>query len=330
MLRPSGWRHLLRALRGLAGAILLTTCSTDTALAPGTRVDSRFDASSLFRLGGEYPIPIDEVVLELRRVSDNGIAFSRTLTAAEYAQSGDQLIITVSFDLTTSPEDFTFIASVRSGGVEYYRATGSVTATAGRTTSTPPLTPVYTGPGGTADSIDIAPLAPLGNGEVATLSATVLQGGTLVAGVPVAFGSSDSSLIIPLSTGLSQAAVTAPLTGSGSVTITAKTPTGLSRSTTVSWAPRAVAIVKISGDVQNVPVGTAAALPLVVEVRDGQGTPVAGVDVTFAVTAGSTGTSVNPTSATTDVQGRAQTSSPLGMRSDPSPSRPPPRAWHYR
>ena len=198
MPRPSRWSLVLGAFRVLAGAILLTTCSTDTALAPGTRVDSRFDASSLFRLGGEYSIPIDEVVLELRRVSDNGIAFSRTLTAAEYAQSGDQLIITVTFDLTTSPEDFTFIASVRSGGVEYYRATGNVTATANRTTSTPPLNPVYTGPGGTADAIDIAPVATLGNGEIATLTATVLQAGTPVAGVPVAFGSSDSSKIIPL------------------------------------------------------------------------------------------------------------------------------------
>jgi adhesin/invasin len=306
------WSLALRAIRVLLGAVLLTTCSTDSALAPRTRVQSRFDASALFQAGGAFDIPIDEVDLELRRVSDNSIAFSRTLTAAEYSSSGGQLVIEISLDLESSPEDFNFLAIVKSGGTEYYRATGTVTATAGQTSSTSPITPAYTGPGGAADQITFAQSTTLGDAQTATLSAVVSQGGTPLTGVPVAFTSSDTTLIRPVATGIDKASITAPASGSGSVTITATTPTGLTASGTVAWAPTAGVLVKVSGDQQSVPVGTAAAAPLVVELRDGQGAPLPGGSVAFTVTAGPSGTSVAPTTAITDSVGRAQTTLTAG------------------
>ncbi len=279
-------------------------------------VHSRFDASAFFR-AGEFPIVIDQVDLELQRVSDNTIAFSRTLTSAEYSQSGGQLIIDITLQLRTSPEQFTFLAIASSGGVEYYRASGSVTATANQITQTPPLTPTYTGPGVTADSIHLPPITSLATGQLATLTADVFQGGSIVTGVPVSFSSSDSTAIIPVPVGLNQATVTAPATGTGSVTITAKTPSGLSTTGVVSWALAAANIAKISGDAQNVPVGTAATLPLVVKVTDGLGVAVPGVAVTFAVATGPTGTSVTPTSTTTDPLGLAQTALTAGATAGP-------------
>jgi len=301
------WSAIGRALRAIFGAILLTTCSTDSALAPRWTAQSTIDATAFFRAGGAFPIPVDEVILGLTRVSDGSVVFTDTLTAQQFTQSGGQLLIQITIDLKSATEQFNFTAIVRGGGIEYYRTTGTVTATAGQTTQTSPLTPTYTGPGSSADSVTIPAVTTLTDGQSATITATVWQAGAPVTGVPVSFESSDSALLVPQSTGFSQASVTAPATGSGSVTITANTPGGLTTTGTVSWAPAASSIVKVSGDGQSVPAGSAASAPLVVEVRDGLGNPVPGIGVTFAVATGPTGTSVAPTTTTTDGVGRAQT-----------------------
>ncbi len=311
------WSAIGRVARVLLGATLLTTCSTDSALAPHWTAQSTIDATAFFRAGGAFPIPVDEVILDLRRVSDNSLAFSDTLTAQQFQQSGGQLLITLSVDLKSATEQFTFTAIVRGGGVEYYRTTGTVTATAGQATQTTPLTPTYTGPGSTADSVTIPATTTLGNGQSATITATVWQGLTPITGVPVSFESSDSALITPQSTGFSQASVTAPATGTGSVTVTARTPGGLSATGTVAWAPAASAIIMVSGNGQSVPAGSAAALPLVVKVQDGLGNPVAGIGVTFAVATGPAGTTVAPTTATTDNLGLAQTTLTAGSSAGP-------------
>ena len=304
-LTPVSRHRLLHAVRAFLGALLLTTCSTESALEPRRTVHSVLDASAFFQ-ANEFAIPVDEVVLEIRRVSDNSLAFSETLTAEDYTQSGGQLTIQITLDLLSSPEDFDFLAIVRSGGVEYYRATGRVTAEVGRAVQTPPISPTYTGPGATADLLTIPSATVLTNGQTATLIGVVSLSGTPIGGVPVSFSSSDSGLLIPQSTGIDQASVTAPATGSGSVVITARTPGGLSATGTVSWAAATAAtLTKESGDGQSVVAGAPAPAPLVVRVQDGQ-TPVAGIQVTFAVTAGPTGTTVAPTTVNTDGQGLAQ------------------------
>ncbi len=306
------WSAIGRAVRVIFGAILLTTCSTDSAFAPRWTAQSTIDATAFFRAGGTFPIPVDEVILDLRRVSDNSVAFSDTLTAQQFTQSGGQLLIQVTLDLNSATEQFSFTAIVRGGGIEYYRTTGTVTATAGQSTQTSPLTPTYTGPGSSADSVTIPAVTSLTDGQSATITATVWQAGLPVSGVPVSFESSDSTLLVPQSTGFSQASVTAPATGNGSVTITAKTPGGLTATGTVSWSPAPSQIIKISGDNQNVPAGSAASVPLVVEVQDALGNPVAGVGVTFAVATGPAGTTVAPTTTTTNGAGQAQTTLTAG------------------
>ena len=72
--------------------------------------------------------------------------------------------------------------------------------------------------------------------------------------------------------------------------------------------PESLAIV--SGDNQAGTPGSRLANPLVVEVRDEDGDPIEGIRVSFSVTAG--GGTVSPTSATTNAQGRTQTSLTLG------------------
>ena len=269
----------LRTLRFLLGAILLTTCSTDSALAPKRTAQGQFDASSLFQVGGEFAIPVDEVLLELRRLSDNTVAFSRSLTAQEYSESGDNLIIQISLDLTSTSEDFSFLATVLSGGVEYYRASGTVTATANQSITASVPTPTYTGPGSAADQIVFPATTTLVSGQVATLSATVLQGNTTLTGVPVAYSSSNTTLLTPVQQGINQATITAPATGSGSVVITAKTPNGISASGTVSWAPVAVASVQVTPATPTIQV--AQTVQLTATARDANNNILTGLPVTW-------------------------------------------------
>jgi 5-hydroxyisourate hydrolase-like protein (transthyretin family) len=70
------------------------------------------------------------------------------------------------------------------------------------------------------------------------------------------------------------------------------------------------ALSLFSGNNQTAAVGTALPQPLVVQVRDGQGNPQAGVSVGFSVIAGN-GT-LSSTTATTDANGRASTALTLG------------------
>ena len=152
------------AIRILLPIVLLTTCTGDTMVSPGGSVRSQMDVTGLFRAGDQFGIPIDQVDLTLTRVSDNTVAFSRTLTAAEWAASGGNLTIALTLDLDTSPEDFSFLAIVYSGGVEYYRASGTITALANQSVQTTPLTPTYTGPGANATAINFTLNATVGNG----------------------------------------------------------------------------------------------------------------------------------------------------------------------
>ncbi len=75
----------------------------------------------------------------------------------------------------------------------------------------------------------------------------------------------------------------------------------------------AAALISVSGDGQNGPVGTALAQDFVVQVNDLGGSPVAGVTVTWAITGG--GGSINPTSDLTDASGLSQARLTLGPSS---------------
>ena len=69
-------------------------------------------------------------------------------------------------------------------------------------------------------------------------------------------------------------------------------------------------LVRLTGDRQQGPAGDALAHPFVVFVRDQQGKPLEGAEVTFAVTAG--GGTLSATTATTDEHGRAAATLTLG------------------
>ena len=86
-------------------------------------------------------------------------------------------------------------------------------------------------------------------------------------------------------------------------------------SETVTFTARAMlpTLTSISGNNQSAAAGTALANPFVVEVRDGSGSPLAGVAVTFTVLTG--GGALSPPTATTDANGQAASTLRLGTES---------------
>ncbi|MEP6573732.1 MAG: hypothetical protein ABJD11_13595, partial [Gemmatimonadota bacterium] len=283
-------------------------------------VRTPLDVSALFRAGGgRVPIPIDLVRVTLRR-ADNSIAFDDSIPSSRFTQNGDSLSIPIQVTLRSASEQFTLLATAEGNGVVYYSASGQITASAGQTSATTPLTPTYVGPGAQADSVAFALDTVVQGGDSVLLTATAFQNNAPLTGVPIGFISSDiSKLPTPRSVALDQAWAVAPTTLNDSVSISAVTATGLTSTLgTLRFVPRAAALTLVSGDQQSVPAGTSAPLPLVVRAQDASAAPYRGhLGVTFAVTSGPAGTVVTPTSTVTDTGGFAQASVTAGNGAGP-------------
>ena len=91
---------------------------------------------------------------------------------------------------------------------------------------------------------------------------------------------------------------------------------GISETVTFTAEVLPPTLTSISGDNQSAAAGTVLANPFVVEVRDGNGAPLAGVAVTFVVRAGG-GTVSHPT-ATTGTNGQAASTLRLGTEPGPN------------
>jgi sugar lactone lactonase YvrE len=131
----------------------------------------------------------------------------------------------------------------------------------------------------------------------------------LPSGASCSFSPNPTASTATLTVGTS---ISTPLTGA-TLTITGAAGT-LSHSTStmlvVTTAAAPASLAYVSGNNQSGPAGAALPNPLVVKVTDASSNPIAGVTVSFAVTAG--GGTVTPTSATTDINGIAQAGWVLG------------------
>lgn len=299
--------RLVRSVRAFLCALLLTTCSTDSAVGPGREVRTVMDVTGLLRAGGEIPVPVDTVYVELRRTSDSSAAFAEYIPAARFSERNDSLIVPIQVQLLTSPEDFYLYAEARGGGVVYYTIRSLVTATAGQTTPTSPLTPTYVGPGAAADSVQLYLARPaVLAGDSVLAFAVVYDAGAVVQGVPVGILSADTLRVRSRPVGVDSAWLFAAPGATGTISIAAVTPTDLVDTVALAVTPGADSILKIAGDSQQV--GTSAASqPLVVRVLDALGNPYrAGYPVTFALVSPPAGASIAPTAAVSDTNGYAQ------------------------
>ncbi len=134
------------------------------------------------------------------------------------------------------------------------------------------------------------------------LAATVKdQNGQPIASPTITWSSSAPGVATVSTTGL----VVAVANGASQIRAVDGNATG---QVTVTVAQSPTALIKVSGDLQSGTTGQALGAPLVVQVNDGNGHPVAGISVAFATSSGS----VNPTSLATATNGQAQTNWTLG------------------
>ncbi|MGH7702925.1 MAG: hypothetical protein ACREMO_07505, partial [Gemmatimonadales bacterium] len=285
-------------------------------MAPPPTVRAALNVSGLFQAGGTLPITIDLVILEFRRVSDNSLVQTDTVTASQFTQSGDSLLIPISLPLQSTTEAFRLFASARGGGIEYFQVTDTISVTASTTPTVVNTTPpTYVGPGSAADSVVFFLDTLIQGGDSVLLTATVFQGVTPVSGVPVGFRSSDTLKVrTPRSVGLNQAYVKPPTLLFDSVTITAVAPNNLTDTGILRFLPRAVSVVLVSGDTQSSATSAVFAKPLVVQVRDGLGAPYHGKFlVDFRAISGPVGSLIPPSILTDSATGQAQTSLTAGI-----------------
>jgi len=269
-------------------------------------VQSEVDLTDFLRAGGQIPIPLDQVVIELRRTSDSSVAFRDSRSIREISQAGGNLTMRVSFILDRSPEDFYLKVEAKGGGVLYYVAQAIVTMEAGKTITLPPLTPSYVGPGANADEVQLT----LSQGRVAPgdsvlATAVALVNGTAILGAPIGILTSDSQQVLPRAEGIDQAYLVAAANATAGVTVTALLPNGVSTQTTLSvgTANPPFAANPNSPLTQNAIVNQLAGSPPSVVVLDANDAPVAGVSVTFAISGG--GGALTGATQTTDANGIA-------------------------
>ena len=173
------------------------------------------------------------------------------------------------------------------------------------------ITLQYVGPGFNAKTVAVSPSdATVLPGATQLLIATATDPtGAPVSDLIVIWTTSDSSIARITQTGNVTATVTAR-GPRGTVTFTAKAPTGVVGTGRMTVLPQAVRLAVIGGNGQTGVAGLTLATPLAVEVQATDGRTIAGALVNFrAVTAGG---EVASASATTDAAGRARTIMVLG------------------
>lgn len=306
----SALSRLIRAVRPLAAllCVSLVTCTTE----PASRgvMTSRVDLTALRSLHG-FPL-LDQLLLELRR-GDQSVAVTQLLSAAQLNAGPEGISIRLDIPLSGHTEDFDLNLELRLLGITLYQARSTVTVIAGQSVETAPIIPLYIGPGLGADSMTLVVAPPLIlSGTVGVATALVLDAGAVINGVPVTITTSDTTQLRATATALNITTLTAAPGASGQFTVTASTPTGLTRSTTVTvLRPSDIidSVFAVTSLLQNVIVNQLAGILPVIRVLDANHQPKSGVPVNFAL--GGVGGILQGAADTTDANGEA---SPLLWR----------------
>ncbi|HXI20903.1 MAG TPA: Ig-like domain-containing protein, partial [Gemmatimonadales bacterium] len=297
---------LWRALRTLGACVLLTTCTHDDLLGPGVAVSSNLDLTGLLRAGGQIPIPVDTVFVELRHRSDSTVAFTHLYPAGDVGTNGDSLLVRLSVEVRRSPEQFYLYAEARGAGVLYYTVRDIVTITAGAETRTAPLVPLYVGPGAAADSVQLAlSVGSVAPGDSVLAQGIVYQNDLPVAGAPVGILSADTVSLKVRPAAIGTAWLVSDAGASGTVGLTVVTPNGVTTTGSLD-----IVSVNLPGSITPTTPTTLSGVvnqlvgqPPSVQVYDLNDNPLPGATVTFAVTGG--GGSVTGGTQTTDANGSA-------------------------
>jgi hypothetical protein len=303
---PRWSSHRTRALAVAACVLASWTCDQQAA-GPGRRavlaVEALLPATDL----AAFNLTIDNARLIV--VSTTGdTVFDKTFS---FPANQSSLPVSADVPLDASPAAFHVTIQLLSGTTLLFEGTQDVTLTG--ETATPVRVPVtYSGPGQNVASLTIDPAdSSLSFGASLTFRPTARDAqGNPVTSFYVSWTTSDT--------------VAAPIDATGTlvapaarqtVTVTAHTPTNVSASTPITFAPVATGIGVVSGCGQTGAPGAQLPQPIVARVVAADGLGVKDVAVTFTPPSGG---SVSPAQALTDASGQAQTTATLGATPGPA------------
>ena len=314
----------IRSLATLVLAVGVATCADapTVARARGARSSGRIalnpvfsqEAAAVYAQRAQFAgLDFDHVRIVLVRPPGEVVKD----TTVVFASGSSPKTIDLSVDVTSIGEVFDGTLDYTSNGLVVYSGQGRFTSYAPGEPAPdqPNIVVVYVGPGATATKVTVSPkTAALVAPATQTFTATVVDANNApVAGVPIAWSSSDPSVVtVNATTG---AAATTGKRGTATITASAPSQAGVltdNATVTVTLPPAAIALV--SGGGQTGTVGATLPEPGRVRVTAADGLGTAGVAVTFAAP---TGGSVGSASVATDANGEAATSLTLGSTVGP-------------
>jgi adhesin/invasin len=305
-------RRAVRSIAALIGAVGVTMCVDTTAPREGQPIRASFALAPEFspaahgatRALAAAGLPLDRVRILLVRGTET--LKDTTITA----HSGDSLTVELTVGAVVG-EKLGADMQFKSGETVLFEGTATVTAvptgaTGGAAASTP-IQVTYVGPGATAASVSVAPSDGdyVASGTISFSASALDDKQAAIANTPFVWTIDDATLgTIDANTG-----DFTPSGKRGTLTVTAATLSGIKGTAVARLFPVPSGISIISGDNQTAPAGTTLSQPLVVAVTGSDNGPVIGQTVTFTAPDGG---SVNPASAVTGSDGRAQTTVTLG------------------
>ena len=303
----------------------ITVRASQPAAQAGGRLDIETDVSG--GPGESKPVRITAIDADGTGAADVAVQLRVTTGGGSFSPAsvttGDDGTATSTFTRGSTPGTNYFItATTTPTGYDTTDSRGvRITITAGTTTQPPGDTSVPRA-AGEAASVDVYD----GDGQRGIPNARLAEmlvvevtdaNGNPVSGERVTFrttiGSGRFSPARPRTNGGGRAQTWFTPTSSGTLRIAASVDGVSARAVfRVTTGPPPASLTKVSGDSQGGTPGDALANAFVVEVKDADGETIEGVPVTFSVAAG--GGSLSETSATTNANGRAETTLTLGSR----------------
>lgn len=304
----AGASRLLRHLLPWGLALAAATCTGDQT-GPTIGGQGYFSFRPAYHLAGgaslsQFGIVADSVHIHLTRP----VNITVLDTAVFFPSDSGTLHLALPITLTQSPETLSAVITITAGSAILFQDSVSAVVKDGPPgSSTPPTVNFsYVGPGASMKTLAIVPAdTTIVLGDTLFFSATATDSADApIASFYVGWRSSDTTLARINAAGR----LIAP-NQRGTVSIIGLSPTGISDTTVVTFAPVPVIILADSGDGQSGIAGDSLAALFVAQVKGADSLGIAGIPVRFtAVTAGG---AVRDTLVLTDLQGRARTRAKL-------------------
>jgi adhesin/invasin len=314
-------RPPLRSIAALAAIVCVATCTeaptgpakpaaASVGLVPVFSQSAAFAAQHL----ADFGLRFDSVRVVLRGFPDTAVVVKDTTIF--FSSSGpDSVSLDLKIPIEAVRQEFSAGLDYKGpGGVVFHGGPVIVNShpVNGPAPAGDSIRVNYVGPGHNVKAITISPKSVTLSGIASTAFTVgaIDSTGAPTAVPPLDWSSSNDALVSAAGSNTGGAAQSHGVRGSA--TITATSPSGISDNTVVTVVLPAASIAVVSGADQTGKAGSALPSPAIVQVSASDGIGVSGVTVVFAAPAGG---GVGTASATTDGNGRAQTTLKLGSAS---------------